>query len=134
MDSLGLKEGFIILFVRKKTELAERILAMTHQPSSDQRAYYWGVVIPTIQEHFKNEGNYIKEQDLHEAIKHIMARDEGLSVEKVNSITGELYKKPITLSSAGNKKEVSLYLDAVLRWASKEYGIYIPETKKEEKC
>jgi len=127
VDNLGFKEGFIVLFARKKTELAERILAMTQQPSDDQRAYYFGVILPTIQDYFKKEGNYIKEQDLHEAIKHILARDEGLTVEKVNSITGEVYKKPITLSNAGNKKEVSLYIDAVCRWASTEYGIEIPE-------
>lgn len=126
VDSLGLKEGFIILFVRKKTELAERVLAMTQQPSDDQRGYYWGVVLPTIQEHFKKEGNFIKEQDLHEAIKEVVAKEEGLSVEKVNPITGEVYKKPITISNAGNKKEVLLYIDAVIRFAA-GYGIEVPE-------
>lgn len=132
VDGLGLKEGFIILFVRKKTELAERILAMVQQPSDDQRGYYFGTILPAIQTHFKNEGNFIKEQDLHEAIKHILARDEGLTVEKVNSITGEVYKNPITLSNAGNKKEVSRYIEAVCRWAATEYGIVIPEANNKK--
>jgi hypothetical protein len=129
VESLGFKEGFIILFVRKKTELADRVLAMLQQPSEDQRGYYWGVVLPAIQKHFKEQGNFINENDLHEAIKQIMALEEGLNVEKVNALTGEVYKKPITISSAGNKKETSLYIDAVIRWAA-GYGIVIPEAQR----
>jgi hypothetical protein len=131
VESLGLKEGFIILFVRKKTDLYERIMAILKQPTEDQRGYYWGVIIPTIQEHFKKEGNFIKEKELHQSIKHILSQEEGLNVQKVNSITGEVYKDPITLSSAGNKKESLQYIEAVIVWAS-SYGIYIPEAKNNQ--
>lgn len=104
--------------------------AMASKPSDEQRGYYWSVVLPTIQEHFKKEGNFIKEMDLHEAIKDCLETEEGLTTEKVNPITGEVYQARITISNAGNKKDTAKYIDAVIRWAS-SYGIYIPETKKE---
>ncbi len=126
VESLGLKEGFILLFVRKETELSERILALLEQPTDDQRGYYWGVILPTIQQHFKKEGNFIEYQDLHDSIKQIICSEEGVKVKKVNEITGEAYEDVATLSSAGNQKEAAEYINAVILWAS-SYGIYIPE-------
>jgi hypothetical protein len=96
-------------------------------PSCEQRGYYWGVVIPTIQEHFKAKGNYMKEDELHEAIKNCIESEEGLTCEKVNPITGEFYQSQITISNAGNKAEVVKYIDAVIRWAA-GYGVHIPES------
>lgn len=96
-------------------------------PSDEQRGYYWGVVIPTIQEHFKNEGNFIKTMDLHEAIKDVIEDEEGLKTEKTNPITGEIYQGRITISNNGSKKDAVKYIDAVIRWAATEYGIVIPE-------
>lgn len=104
--------------------------AMASKPSDEQRGYYWSVVLPTIQEHFKKEGNFIKEMDLHEAIKDCLEAEEGLTTEKVNPITGEVYQARITISNAGNKKDTAKYIDAVIRWSS-SYRIYIPESKKE---
>lgn len=133
VESLGLKEGFCVLFIRKKTLLWERVSALLQTPSDDQRGYYWGVVIPTIQEHFhKEKGQFIKDQDLHEAIKHILARDEALYMDRVNQVTGEVYKTQITVSNNGSKKETAKYIDAVIVWAATEYGIYIPECAKKE--
>jgi hypothetical protein len=94
-------------------------------PSDEQRGYYWGVVLPTIQEHFKKQGNFIKQQELHEAIKDVIEDEEGLKMEKVNPITGEIFKARLTISNAGNKADVAKYIDAVIRFAA-GYGIDIP--------
>jgi hypothetical protein len=102
------------------------VFGIATKPTDEQRGYYWSVVLPTIQEHFKKEGNFIKEMDLHEAIKDCLEQEEGLTTEKVNPITGEVYQARITISNAGNKKDTARYIDAVIRWAS-GYGIYIPE-------
>ena len=96
------------------------------KPSNEQRGYYYSVILPTIQEHFKKEGNFMKEPDLHEAIKNAIENEEGLTTEKVNPITGVVYQSKITISNAGNKKETALYIDAVIRFAA-GYGIMIPE-------
>jgi len=101
------------------------MLVPASAPSDNQRGYYWGVVLPTIQEHFKKEGNFIAQQDLHEAIKDAIEDQEGLKTEKVNSITGEIYQAKITISNAGNKADVAKYIDAVIRFAV-GYGIDIP--------
>lgn len=107
------------------------MLVPASAPSDEQRCYYWGVVLPTIQEHFKKEGNFIKIDNLHEAIKAVIENEEGLSTEKINPITGEVYKSKITISNAGNKKETALYIDAVIRFAA-GYGIEIPEPNNEK--
>lgn len=121
-----LPNGFLIVFVRRDTEEAKKVLAIMDKPTNSQRGYYWSVVIPTIQEHFKKEGNFIKQDELHEAIKDCLAEEEGLTTEKMNPITGEVYQTRITISNAGNKKDTAKYIDAVVRWAA-NYGIYIPE-------
>lgn len=102
------------------------MLVPASAPSDNQRGYYWGVVLPTIQEHFKKEGNFIAQQDLHEAIKDAIEDQEGLKTEKVNPITGEIYQARITISNAGNKADVAKYIDAVIRFAA-GYGIDIPD-------
>jgi hypothetical protein len=102
------------------------MLVPASAPSDNQRGYYWGVVLPTIQEHFKKEGNFIPQQDLHEAIKDAIEDQEGLKMEKVNRITGEIYQARITISNAGNKADVAKYIDAVIRFAA-GYGIDIPD-------
>jgi hypothetical protein len=102
------------------------MLVPASAPSDNQRGYYWGVVLPAIQEHFKKEGNFIAEKELHEAIKDAIEDQEGLKTEKVNRITGEIYKARITISNAGNKANAAKYIDAVIRWAA-GYGIRIPD-------
>lgn len=102
------------------------MLVPVSAPSDNQRGYYWGVVLPTIQEHFKKEGNFIAIQDLHEAIKDAIENEEGLKTEKVNPITGEIYQARLTISNAGNKADVAKYIDAVIRFAA-GYGISIPD-------
>ena len=104
------------------------ILAPAKAPSDNQRSYYWGVIIPTIQEHFKKEGNFIPRDDLHEAIKDVLEKEEDLRTEKISPITGEVYKTRLTISNAGNKNDVVKYLNAVIRWAA-GYGIDIPEAQ-----
>jgi len=102
------------------------MLVPASAPSDNQRGYYWYVVLPTIQEHFKKEGNFIAEQDLHESIKDAIEDQEGLKTEKVNPITGKIYQARITISNAGNKANAAKYIDAVIRFAA-GYGIDIPD-------
>jgi len=95
-------------------------------PSDEQRGYYFGIVLPTIQEHFKAEGNFMKIEVINEAIKECLKEEEGLTSERVNPITGEAYQGQITISNAGNKAETMKYIDAVIRFAA-GYGIIVPE-------
>ena len=102
------------------------LFAPVSAPSDNQRAYYFGVVLPIIQEYFKDQGNFIKINELDESIREAISDEYGLYNEVANLITGKIEKRRMTLSSAGNKKEVSKYIDAVIMWAAKDYGLEIP--------
>jgi hypothetical protein len=102
------------------------LFAPAAAPSDNQRAYYFGVVLPTIQEYFKSQGNYMSISELDENIRGAIAEEFGLIREETNLITGEVEKRRFTLSSAGNKKEVAKYIDAVILWAARDYNIEIP--------
>jgi hypothetical protein len=106
------------------------MLCPASAPSDNQRGYYWAVAISRIQEHFKKEGNFIKEMALHELIKDTIEDQEGLKMEKVNPITGEVYQARLTISNLGNKADTAKYIDAVIRWAA-GYGIDIPPPERD---
>ena len=99
-------------------------------PTDKQRGYYYGTVLPFIQNHFKDAGNYMKEKDLDEIIRLAVENEEGLTCEKMNPISGEVYQSKITMSSAGNVADSCKYIDAVIRWAA-GYGCVVPECETE---
>ena len=101
-------------------------LSPASTPSDNQRAYYFGVVLPIIQEYLKEQGNYIKATELDADIRGAISDEYGLFKEVTNTISGKTEKRYLTLSSAGNKKEVSKYIDAVIMWAAKDLGLEIP--------
>ena len=104
------------------------IVPVKKPPSSNQRAYYFSVILPAINEHLRNEGNYYP--DLETLDKHIRdaIKDEfGLYREEMNQITGKCFKTLISLSNAkGDRGETRKYIEAVLCWAASFYGINIP--------
>ena len=101
-------------------------LSPASSPSDNQRAYYFGVVLPIIQEYLKEQGNYIKATELDADIRGAISDEYGLFKEVTNTISGKTEKRYLTLSNAGNKKEVSKYIDAVIMWAAKDLMLEIP--------
>ena len=101
-------------------------LSPAFPPSDNQRAYYFGVVLPIIQEYLKEQGNYIKATELDADIRGAISDEYGLFKEVTNTISGKTEKRYLTLSNAGNKKEVSKYIDAVIMWAAKDLMLEIP--------
>jgi hypothetical protein len=96
-------------------------------PTQNQRAYYFGVVLPIIQEYLKEQGNYIEDiNELDKDIRGAISDEYGLFKEVTNTISGKTERRYLTLSSAGNKKEVSKYIDAVIMWAAKDLMLEIP--------
>jgi hypothetical protein len=102
------------------------LIAPASAPSDNQRAYYFGVVLPAIQEYFMQQGDFMGLSELDENIRGAIAEEFGLVREEINKITGEVEKRRLTLSNAGTKVEVRKYIDAVLIWAARDYGINIP--------
>lgn len=98
------------------------------KPSENQRSYYFGVVLPTIQKALIEEDIFYKDlQQLDAEIREAIAAEFGLFIEEINKITGKTYRKMITLSGKGDSALVKKYIDAVIVWAAREYGIVVPE-------
>lgn len=104
------------------------IRKLKKQPTSNQRAYYFAVILPAINEGMKHQGSFYADlakldADIRDAIK-----DEfGLYREEENKLTGKTYKTVISLSNAkGDRGETKKYIEAVLCWAARDYGIEVP--------
>ena len=88
--------------------------------SSNQNRYYWGVVIPPIVRMFREYGNMVDSQDVHEFLK--------LKVGKLamNIVTpdGEVVKS-LGSTAKLDTQEMEVYLERVRAFAA-EYGVAIP--------
>jgi hypothetical protein len=87
--------------------------------SLNQNSYYWGVVIPAITEMFREHGNYVDGDDVHEFLK--------LRVGKLAQIfvtpDGEVQKGPGSTAKLSTM-EFEVYLERVRAWAA-EHGVVI---------
>ncbi len=97
--------------------------------SDNQRAYYFGIVLPAIQVGLIEEDIFYKDlKHLDADIRQGISEEFGLFVETENKITGDIYRKPISFSDEkGNSAAVKKYIDSVIIWAAREYGIIVPE-------
>lgn len=88
--------------------------------STNQNAYYWGVCVARIAEMFRDAGNYVDADDVHEFLK--------LHVGKLSRVLvtpeGEVLK---TLGSTRrlSTQEFEVYLHHVREWAA-QFGCIIP--------
>lgn len=95
-------------------------IAAHNKRSNPQNRYYFGLVIPLIQEGIKQLGTEITKEECHEFLK---ARFN--SEEIVNTETGEFVIIP--RSTAGLNKELfSAYIEKVHQFAAEFLSIEIP--------
>ena len=81
-----------------------------HARTLSQNAYYWGVIIELLGQHFGYEPD-----EMHEALKFkFLRKHEDSDLVTVGS-TAKL-----------DTVQFSEYIEKIMEWASKEYGIYIP--------
>jgi hypothetical protein len=134
VDCLGLKTGFILLFLRKGTALYEQIMILLEIPTDSQRGYYWSVVIPTIRKGAELQGHcFSSDKELHAVIQNTMM-DHGCYLEILNPMTGEVIKAPLSVSNdKGDKKNTTKFIETVVNWGSEYFSIEIPEPVNNEK-
>jgi hypothetical protein len=88
--------------------------------SQNQNAYYWGVVVAAVTQMFRDAGNYVDGEDVHEFLK--------LRVGKLsrNIVTpkGEVVKS-LGSTAKLSTQEFEVYLERIRAWAA-EYGCSIP--------
>lgn len=107
-----------------KVEIKE----LKKEPSQNQRAYYFGVVLPAIRIAAANQEMHYKNVDeLDQDIREIMKDEYSLYSEVKNNITGKIETRSISLSNIkGNKEMVRKYIDTVIMWAESYFLIEIP--------
>ena len=99
--------GDIMKLDKKRISVA--IMPEKKAKSTEQRGYYWAVIIKILSDHT----GYTKEE-MHEAIKHKFLIDETLNPPKVGSTED--------LSTAETEE---LYT-AIREWSAIDLGLYIP--------
>lgn len=88
--------------------------------SVNQNAYYWGVVVAAITQMFRDAGNYVDGEDVHEFLKLRVAKLSRMIVTP----DGEVHKS-LGSTTKLSTMEFEVYLERVRAWAA-EYGCVIP--------
>lgn len=90
--------------------------------SNDQNAYYWGVVVQTVLEAFREAGNMVDADDVHLFLK--------LRVGKLAQVLvtpqGEVIKS-LGSTSKLSTTEFMNYIERIRAWAVEVLGVEIPE-------
>ncbi len=95
IKSFESKEITIVLRLKRK------------QRSTPQNAYYWGVLIPLLQEAIKKEwGEVWNQEKAHELLK-----SKFLYFEKVNENTGEVIKTPKSTTENSTTEQEEYHLE-----------------------
>lgn len=87
--------------------------------SLKQNAYYWSVVVPAVTEFFREHGNYVDNNDVHEFLK--------LRVGKIAQnivIDGEVFRS-LGSTAKLTTTEFEDYQERIRAWAA-GYGVMIP--------
>ncbi len=88
--------------------------------STNQNAYYWGVVVLRVTAMFREAGNYVDDNDVHEFLK------ANVGKLKQNFVTpdGEVLSGPASTAKL-TTTEFEVYLEKVRAWAA-QWGCEIP--------
>lgn len=89
--------------------------------SNPQNNFYWGLVIPMIQQGIKHLGTDLTKEECHEFLK---ARFN--SEELVNEETGEMIQIPRSTKSM-SKSNFSEYIGKIQQFASEFLNVVIPD-------
>lgn len=89
----------------------------------EQNAYYWGVVIPILADHFGHDNPEDMHEDLKLAFNPVDSKIE--FGKKIGGTTTKMSTEEFMVSDTS-------YVERVCRWAATKYGLYIPPPKKAE--
>lgn len=106
----GLKDGRYIIEVNSYD-----------RRTSPQNRYYFGLVIPIIQQGIKDLGHDLTKDETHEFLK-----SKFNLIEVVNKNTGEYELIPQSTTRL-NKEDFSAYIEKIQRWSAEFLQIVIPD-------
>lgn len=96
-------------------------IAAYNRRSNPQNRYYWGLVIPMVQEGIKQLGTDLTKEECHEFLK---ARFN--SEELINEGTGEMIQIPRSTTSL-SKSRFGEYIAKIQQFAAEFLGVVIPD-------
>lgn len=109
----------------KGKEVTINISEKKKQKSSPQNKYYWGVIIPIVQEGMREIGEPIDKSRVHDMLKGMF-----LYEEVVNKDSGEILKVPRDFKDLSTI-EFSEYKDNIQQWAAEWLHIVIPNPNEQ---
>lgn len=112
-------DDLIRSFAGKRVKFS--IALATKSRSLNQNAYMWSAVIPPITAAFREAGNSVDDEDVHEYLKtHV-----GKLRQVVVTPAGEVQKIPGSTKRL-TSGEMEIYLEKVRAWAAENLQIVIP--------
>src|SRR5688572_18135230 len=100
-------------------------IAAHNKRSNPQNRYYWGLVIPLVQNGIKDLGTEITKEECHEFLKAKLN-----SEELVNEETAEVITIPRS-TTAMNKQQFSEYIEKIQQFAAEFLSIEIPDPNQQ---
>lgn len=97
------------------------VLEVGSKRSTPQNSYLWGAVYPILRQGFKDSGDELSIEEVHD-----FCNNRFNYKEIVNESTGEVLKVP-TSTTALNKDEFGEYIENIKRFASEYLNTYIPD-------
>ncbi len=89
--------------------------------SDEQNGYYWGAVIPIMQQGFYDAGYKLTKEETHEYLKGKFTKDE-----RVNEATGEILTLPGSTKKL-SKSEFMEYIADIAQFAAEYLGVTLPQ-------
>ncbi len=111
-----------------KKDFCLKIRDIKKDPTNPQKKYLFGIVYKHILDGLIELGNddYKNTEDVHYFMKYQLKYYEIPEIKLKDKKKHASFKFK-TISFKGNKKEVTLYIDECIRWASLNLGLDIPE-------
>ena len=122
----NLIESALKTFEGKDIEITIQLKRKTR--SNSQNAYYWGVVIPLIQQGLKEATGEIRDSNSihYQILLPLLSSDR----EIINTETGQVIFEKLT-SSEMTTTQFSEYIMSIQKWASEFLDIDIPDPNEE---
>jgi hypothetical protein len=89
--------------------------------SSQQNRYYWGCLIKLITDEFRDAGNMVNGDDVHDFLK----AEVGKLSQVLVTVEGEVFRGPGSTAKL-TTTEFSNYIEAVRAWAADRLDLKIP--------
>lgn len=99
--------------------------------TKEQLGYYWGLMLPRIQQGMKEHGNELSLDEINKFLNdRFFSVTKTVIIKRGNDEDAYTIREPRSKSGA-SVDEMSEFIERVIRWASVDLGVYIPSPNEE---